>query len=137
MHRLTPIVIALLAGMALWTSTAVAQNETIARGGFFGANCTVYPAWFKESFLELADDVAEAAANGKRIMLIFHQDGCPYCNRLIEVNLAQRDIEQYLRRNFDVVALNMWGDREVVSVGGETYTEKAFAQASLSSSRQP
>jgi thioredoxin-related protein len=34
-----------------------------------------------------------------------------------------------MRENFDVIAVNMWGDREVVTVGGKAYTEKTFAAA--------
>ena len=99
------------------------------RGQFFGAMETEYPDWFKESFLELEEDVEEAADEDKRLMLFFHQEGCPYCNLLVEHNLAQKDIEEKMRKNFDVIALNMWGDREVITVAGETYTEKTFAEA--------
>ncbi len=98
-------------------------------GEYTGAIETVYPDWFKVSFMELEEDVAEAAAEGKRLMLIFHQNGCPYCNALVERNLAQADITQTLKSKFDVIEINMWGDREVVSVGGDVYTEKEFAEA--------
>ncbi len=97
------------------------------RGEFFGAMPTEYPDWFKESFLDFKDDIEEAAQDGKRVLLMFHQDGCPYCNKLVETNLAQQDIERYVREHFDVIAVNMWGDREVVTVDGETHTEKTFA----------
>ncbi len=100
-----------------------------ARGAFFGARETVYPDWFKDSFLDFQEDIQEAAENGKRVLLLFHQDNCPYCNALIEKNLAQKDIESLLKRRFDVIALNMWGDREVVPIGGQTLTEKQFAKA--------
>ncbi len=99
------------------------------RGEFFGAMPTEYPDWFKESFLDFKDDIEEAAQNGRRVLLMFHQDGCPYCNKLVETNLAQHDIETYVREHFDVIAVNMWGDREVVTVDGETLTEKTFAEA--------
>jgi len=105
------------------------SDADVTRGEFLGAKPTEYPAWFKESFLEFQLDVEEAAEAGKRLLVVFHQDGCPYCNQLVEVNFAQRDIEQYVRKHFDVVALNMWGDREVVTVGGKPYTEKTFAAA--------
>jgi len=110
---------------------AVAQNDASsnAQGRFIGALSTEYPAWFKESFLEFQLDIEEAAQAGKRVLVLFHQDGCPYCNQLVEINLAQKDIEQFVRENFDVIALNMWGDREVVTVGGKQYSEKAFAAA--------
>ncbi|MFV2059251.1 MAG: thioredoxin family protein [Gammaproteobacteria bacterium] len=96
---------------------------------FDGAIPTEYPDWFKEGFLNLNEDVADAAENNKRLMLIFHQPGCPYCNALVERNLAQKDIEQKVRKNFDVISMNMWGDREIVNIGNQTFTEKSFAEA--------
>ncbi len=104
-------------------------DQSEQHGRFIGAMETVYPDWFKTSFLELEDDVAEAAEQGKRLMIIFHQDGCPYCNALIEHNLSQKDIEDTLKSKFDVLDINMWGDREVASVDGQIYTEKTFAAA--------
>lgn len=97
-------------------------------GEFLGAMETVYPDWFKTSFMELEEDILEAKEAGKRLMLVFHQDGCPYCNVFVEKNLAQKDIEDTIRENFDVIEINMWGDREVTSVEGEEFTEKLFAE---------
>ncbi|MGB0711990.1 MAG: thioredoxin family protein [Gammaproteobacteria bacterium] len=119
----TPPASAASAAGASATATATAKGE------FLGAMETVYPSWFKESFLELGTDVEEAAESGRRLMVLFHQDGCPYCNALVEQNLSQKDIESYTREHFDVVSINIWGDREVLSVDGRTLTEKQFAAA--------
>lgn len=100
-----------------------------AKGEYRGAKSTEYPAWFKTSFLDLPADVAEAAKAGKRLMVLFYQDGCPYCNALVERNLAQRGIEDKVRKHLDVIALNLWGDREVIALDGKTYTEKTFGAA--------
>ena len=113
----------------LYHASVNADETTKPPGNFEGATDTLYPDWFKLSFMELEEDVAEAAEEGKRLMLLFHQDGCPYCNAFVERNLAQKDIEHTLKTKFDVIELNMWGDREVISVGGEIYTEKLFAEA--------
>jgi thioredoxin-related protein len=115
---------ALAAGLGLAAALPAADE-----GRFLGGTETTYPPWFKNSFLELADDVEEASAAGKRVLILFHQDACPYCNALIERNLSQKDIEQRLRSDFEVVALNLRGDREVVDVGGQVFTEKDFARA--------
>ena len=103
--------------------------EEKALGAYRGAKTTHYPDWFKDSFLEFADDITEAAESGRRVMIIFHQDNCPYCNALVERNLSQKQIEKKVRDNFDVIAVNMWGDRDVVTVEGESFSEKEFAQA--------
>lgn len=111
--------------IVLWY--AVVITASAQEGEFYGAKETDYPAWFKESFLELSADVAEAAQEQKRVLLLFHQDGCPYCNRLVEHNLAQKDIKQQMQANLDVIAVNMWGDRAVVDLDGVELTEKEFA----------
>lgn len=87
------------------------------------------PSWFKESFLDLPEDVREAQNAGRRLILYFHQDGCPYCARLIRENFGDRAIVEKTRRHFDVIALNIWGDREVTDLAGRATTEKAFARA--------
>ena len=45
--------------------------------------------WFLESFLELADDLEGAAANGKRFAIMWELRGCPYCRETHLVNFAQ------------------------------------------------
>ena len=114
---------------AVAQQTSVATASELQPGTFSGAKPTEYPPWFKDSFLEFADDVAEAAERGKRVMLIFHQDGCPYCNLLVERNLSQKHIVDLAREKFDVIEINIWGDREVVTVDGVSFTEKEFASA--------
>ena len=85
------------------------------------------PAWFQESFLDLREDVREAAKQGKRVMLYFGQDGCPYCRELMRVNFSQKDIVDRARRHFTAIAINLWGDREVTWTDGKVMGEKALA----------
>ena len=87
------------------------------------------PAWFKESFLDIRDDAAEAAKAGRRLMLYFHQDGCPYCAKLLRENFGDKAIADKTRKHFDVIAINLWGDREVTDLAGKPTTEKEFAKA--------
>ena len=105
----------------------IASAAEEKRGAYHGAMATEYPAWFKDSFLNLRDDLAEAKTSHKRVMLLFTQDKCPYCNALVERNLAQKEIEQLMRQRFDVIAINMWGDREVIGLDGAKHTEKSFS----------
>ena len=87
------------------------------------------PGWFKESFLDIREDVEEATAAGKRLLLYFYQDGCPYCAKLLNDTFGNRVITEKTRSGFDVIAINMWGDREVTDLSGGATTEKAFAAA--------
>ena len=85
------------------------------------------PAWFKSSFLDLGEDIHEAASQGRRLLLYFHQNGCPYCKKLLEDNFGNAQIAAHTRRLFDVIAINMWGDRSVTTLDGRELSEKAFA----------
>jgi len=87
------------------------------------------PDWFVESFLDIREDVAEAAAADKRVILYFYQDGCPYCKKLLDINLSLHETVEKMRGGFNVIAINMWGDREVTDFDGADTTEKAFARA--------
>lgn len=85
------------------------------------------PAWFKASFLDLREDVNEAAANGKRLFIYFHQKGCPYCAELVNNNFSQKDIVDYTRKHFDALQINLWGSQEVTDLDGKAYSEKVFS----------
>ena len=86
------------------------------------------PSWFAQSFLDFRDDVAEAAGSGKRLVLYFGQDGCPYCTRLMVVNFSQQAIVEKTRARFVPVAINIWGDRETTWLDGRKRPEKELAR---------
>ena len=110
-------------------STNSFASESSKKGQFFGGLNTEYPAWFKESFLDLPEDLADASRSAKRIIIFFHQDGCPYCNALVERNLSQKNIREKVQKNFEVIALNMWGDRDITYFNNKHYTEKTLSEA--------
>lgn len=84
--------------------------------------------WFYDSFLEMGADLEDAAAEGKGLIVIFEQRGCPYCRELHEVNFAIPEISEYQAEHFYTVQLNLWGDRMVTDFDGEELSEKALAQ---------
>ncbi len=92
-----------------------------------GARPHEVPAWFKKSFLVLPEDVTEAARNGRRLMIYFGQEGCPYCAELMNNNFSQAPIVEYTRRHFDAIDLNLWGSREVTDFSGKAMQEKELA----------
>jgi thioredoxin-related protein len=123
--RLGVMIVVLYVAMLLAPNSWAAPEKK--RGDYQGAMATEYPVWFKNSFLNLREDIKEAKSHNKRVMLLFTQDNCPYCNALVERNLAQKEIEQRLRARFDVIAINVWGDREVTGLDGAKHSEKSYA----------
>jgi thioredoxin-related protein len=116
-------------GLVLLLLLIPLQASLASEGKYYGAIPSEKPDWFKESFLEFEEDVAEATAAGRRVMLYFHQEGCPYCARLVQENFTDPELKAFIIENFDGITINMWGDREVVSVAGREFTEKSFAAA--------
>jgi thioredoxin-related protein len=125
--RLIALLFAFLAASTGWAASG--GDGAALREGMVNPGYHEPPAWFKNSFLDIREDVAEAADAGKRVMLYFYQDGCPYCGKLLQDNFADRGIAEFTQNHFDVVAINMWGDREVVGFDGESVSEKGFAEA--------
>ena len=87
------------------------------------------PEWFKVSFLDLSEDNLEATEANKHLVVFFWQEFCAYCKNTIEKNLTQQSIRDVFDAHFDVVALNIWGDREVYGLDGEATTEKEIARS--------
>jgi len=83
--------------------------------------------FFLDSFLEMSADLEEAAAQGKGLIILFEQRGCPYCRELHGVNFERPEIVEFISENFLTVQLNLWGDREVVDFDGEAFSEKDLA----------
>ena len=109
-------------------TTVNAKTEGELAAGMVNPGHEEHPAWFKVSFLDLFEDIEDAADNNKRLMIYYYQDGCPYCKKLLQENFSQREISDKTQKYFDVVSINLWGDKEV-TVGDKTYTEKEFAEA--------
>jgi thioredoxin-related protein len=119
-----------LFGLALFHLSSVqAAAEGVLEAGMINPGFHEPPPWFKVSFLDIREDAEDAAAEGKRLMLYFYQDGCPYCGKLINDNFGQHAIAQKTQQHFDVIAINMWGDREVTGFDGKPTNEKDFTES--------
>lgn len=121
------LIIMLLLSMAI-THQAFARSEGNLEAGLVNPGYEEKPKWFKNSFLDIREDVEEAAENDKKVMLYFYQDGCPYCEKLINDNFADQAIADQTQKHFDTIAINLWGDAEVTDLSGNTVTEKEFGR---------
>ncbi len=80
--------------------------------------------WMRDTFKDLNEDLAEANAEGKRLMLTVEQRGCIYCAKMHEEVFPLPHIDAYLKEHFFVVQINMFGDVEVTDFDGESLPEK-------------
>ena len=84
--------------------------------------------WMRDTFKDLAEDLDEANAEGKRLMVLVEQRGCIYCKKMHEETFSQPDVASYIEDNFFVVQINLYGDTEVVDFDGEALSEKDMAR---------
>ena len=106
---------ALCIGAALPAPAAETPQEILA------------PSWFKPTFLDFPEDVREAAAAKKHLMIFITQNGCPWCKKLVEVNFRDKTIVARMQKEFDSVEINLHGSSETVWIDGARATEKALA----------
>jgi thioredoxin-related protein len=85
------------------------------------------PDWLRETFKDMRDDLDEANAEGKRLLVIWEQRGCIYCTRMQEDILTRPEIDAIIRDHFFVVQMNLFGDVEVTDFDGTTRSEKDMA----------
>ena len=81
--------------------------------------------WMRDTFKDLKEDLAEANAEGKRLVLMVEQRGCVYCSKMHKEVFSREDMSDYIEDNFFVVQLNLHGDTEIVDFDGEVLSEKA------------
>ena len=88
----------------------------------------VYPDWFKLSLGDLNDDLEEARNSGKKgIITYFGQKRCAYCEQFFKTSLADTDIQNYLRKHYDIIAFDIWGIDDVTDTDGKQYTERELS----------
>lgn len=85
------------------------------------------PDWLRETFKDLREDLAEANAEGKRLMIIIEQRGCIYCTRMHEEVFPDPAIDRLIRDHYFVVQMNLFGDVEVTDFDGTVLAEKDMA----------
>ncbi len=80
--------------------------------------------WMRETFKDLREDLDEANAEGKRIMILIEQRGCIYCERMHRDVFPLPVIDSYIRENFFVVQLDLYGAAELIDFDGEELSQR-------------
>jgi thioredoxin-related protein len=117
-------ILSFAAALALTLPAAAQPAEGRLKGGVGYA----LPAWFKQSFLDLREDVREARERGRHVLLFLHLDECPYCARMLDESFRRGEDHDFLRAHFDVIGLNVRGALEVTAADGARFTERTFAR---------
>jgi thioredoxin-related protein len=99
--------------------------------GGHGRADIVYPAWFKQSFLDLRDDLEDARKAGKRgIIVFFSFKHCSHCEAFVSTTMSDPATMNRIQEKYDVIALDIFNDTEVTDIHGNVTTIRNFAETS-------
>lgn len=84
--------------------------------------------WMQDTFKDLSEDLADATAEGKRLVLMVEQRGCSYCTKMHEEVYSDPVIAAHLSDDLYVIQINFFGDVEVTDFDGETLPEKEMVR---------
>ncbi len=84
--------------------------------------------WMRDTFKDLREDLEEAQAEGKRLLVMIEQRGCIYCTKMHTDVYPDPRITEIIEERFFVVQINLHGDTEVIDFDGEALSEKDAAR---------
>lgn len=73
-------------------------------------------------------EVKAAADEAKNVVIMFHQNGCPYCDKMRRRVFPHPAVDAQYAEKFVLIEVNIKGDLDVVSHDGEAMTEKDYAE---------
>ena len=113
-----------LTALSLCLAVTAAEAQEVPHAAVLGDDGLHKAAWMRETFKDLRDDLAEANAEGLRLMVMIEQRGCIYCTRMHEEVYPVPAIDAYLKEHYFAIQLNMFGDVPVTDFDGTTLPEK-------------
>ena len=87
-----------------------------------------YQYFFEQSLGDLTEELDTARDEDKKGMFVFFEmDECPFCHRMKQTVLNQPEVQDFFRKNFHSVSIDVEGDVEIVDFEGNETTQKGFA----------
>lgn len=77
---------------------------------------------------DIPTEIADAADEGKRLIIMFQEAGCPWCNKMRERVFPHPKVQAYFDERFILIEQDIKGDLDLISPAGREMTQKKFAQ---------
>lgn len=111
-------VLATVVGLAAFSTAAPVSAVEMGDDGLHKT------PWQRDTFKDLREDLAEANAEGKRLLVMIEQRGCIYCAKMHKEVYPDPEITKMIEDNYFVIQINMFGDVDVTDFDGEVLSEK-------------
>ena len=88
-----------------------------------------YKYFFNETWGDLPEELEKAKQSGKKgILVFFEMDECPFCHYMKKNVLNQPNVQDFYRKNFLNIIIDIEGDIEMVNLKGKVVKQKDFAK---------
>jgi len=79
---------------------------------------------------DLRDELAQVRSSGRKgLLVMYHFDDCPACKRMRREVLNQPEVQDWFRREFVVIPLDILGAQPITDLHGNTLDERAYGRA--------
>ena len=87
-----------------------------------------YTKFFDESLNDMQEEAEIAKEEGKKgLLIMFEMDECPFCKRMKKTVLNRKEVQDYYKKNFRILSVDIEGDLELTDFAGKETTQKEFS----------
>lgn len=87
-----------------------------------------YKYFFNETWGDMPEEIQKAKENNKKgILVFFEMDECPFCHYMKKNVLNKPEVQEFYRKHFLNISVDIEGDVEMVNFKGKTVKLKDFA----------
>lgn len=84
--------------------------------------------FFNHTLGDLTEELEIAREENKKgIIIMFEDDDCPFCARMKKTVLNQSEVQDYYRKNFHILTIDVQGDVEITDFDGNSVSMKDFS----------
>ncbi len=83
--------------------------------------------FLKPSLLNLKEDLEDAKKENKLLFIMFHQEACPFCDKMRKVTFQDKRVQEYFTKHFHMIEIDIRGSNEVIDLDGKGLTERQFS----------
>jgi len=107
------------------------ENDTTQQNISVANEANVKKEWsefFDESLYDLQEELEiSKEENKKGLLIMFEMDECPFCARMKKTVINQSRVQDYFRKNFRIISIDIEGDLELTDFDGKETTQKVFS----------
>lgn len=81
---------------------------------------------------DLRDELAQARSTGRKgVLVMYHFEECPSCQRMRREVLNRPEVQDWFRREFVIIPIDILGAQPITGLDGKTMPERSYGRAMM------